>query len=193
MRQHEAIETLKGLDRNGRRVFTHRDFAKLFREDEARTLSDGIDRLINKGVLIRPARGIYVYEWTERERTHLLHEVARTLRRGFHTYLSLESALSEYGVISQVPSGHHTFMTTGRKGEFRTPYGSIEFTHTSRDPSEFISDLCDNGRPLPIATVDRAYRDLKRVGRNLGMVDPDELREELERANDDGGPDAGFF
>ncbi len=41
----------------------------------------------------------------------------------------LESALSEYGVISQIPIDRLTIMTTGRKGHYKTPYGTIEFTH----------------------------------------------------------------
>lgn len=39
--------------------------------------------------------------------------------RGEYNYISLESALSEYGIISQIPIDRLTIMTTGRKGEYK--------------------------------------------------------------------------
>jgi predicted transcriptional regulator of viral defense system len=183
MRQQDALNIFHKMDRNhGRRVYTKSDLRKIFPDDSERALMDGIDRMVRSKVLERPAKGIYVYALSQQPRTHLLYEVARALRRGCYTYLSMESALSEFGVISQVPSGHHTFVTTGRKSEFKTDYGTIEFTRTTRDPAEFVPDLIDNGRPLPIASVERAIKDLRRAGRNLTMVQEDELREELARA-----------
>jgi len=182
MRIKEAQKRFKELDRQNRRVFTSGDMRKFYPQDSDKAIADGISRLMASGDLERPAKGIYVYANTIHPRTHLVYEVARALRRGFHTYLSMESALSEYGAISQVPSGHITFMTTGRRGEFKTPYGNIEFTHTKRDPADFVADLRDNDRPLPIASCERAYVDLKRVGRNLHLVQMDEVEEEIARA-----------
>lgn len=192
MRQPDAIKIFEAMDRNNRRVFTAGDFRKMFPDDGDRAMADGISRLIVGGHLERAAKGVYVFANSRQPRTHLLYEVARTLRRGCHTYLSLESALAEYGVISQIPVGHHTFVTTGRRGEFKTDYGTIEFTHTTRDPAEFVSELIDNGRPLPIASAERAYRDLRRVGRNLQMVQMDELRAEVARQTAKEETDAEF-
>ncbi|MFT5278302.1 MAG: hypothetical protein ACI8VI_001947 [Granulosicoccus sp.] len=42
-------------------------------------------------------------------------------------------------------------MTTARKGEYRTPYGTIEFTHTKRSVSDIISNIEEIGRPLRMA------------------------------------------
>lgn len=71
-----------------------------------------------------------------------------------------------------------TLMTTGRRGEYSTPFGVIEFTHTARSVLDVLDGTLDFGRPLRIATRRTAYRDLKRVGRNLHLVDQIALDEE---------------
>lgn len=66
-------------------------------------------------------------------------------------------------------------MTTGRSGEFKTPLGTIEFTHTKRNPINILENTSLVGRPLRLATKQTAYRDLKRVGRNTHLVNDDAL------------------
>ena len=83
-------------------------------------------------------------------------------------------------MISQVPLEYLTVMTTGRKGVFMTPYGVIEFTHTARSPASIVKSTIDRDHPLPLATAPAALRDLRRVGRNLHLVDLDEMQEYLE-------------
>ncbi|MCA2486583.1 hypothetical protein LAZ45_26780, partial [Vibrio alginolyticus] len=75
-----------------------------------------------------------------------------------------------YSVISQVMIDRITIMTTGRKGEFKTPYGVIEFTHTKRDAIDIINNTITSDRPLRIAKKEAAIRDLKRVGRNTHLI-----------------------
>lgn len=174
MRQKDAVKLLHEMDADGRRVYLTCDIRKMFPGDSDKALAESIARMVKDEVFERPVRGVYVFKNSRHPRTNLLYEVARTLRRGFYSYLSLESALSEYGLISQVPTGL-TFMTTGRRGEFKTPYGTIEFNHTSRSPKDFIPDLLENGRPLPIANAQRALKDLHRVGRNTQLLLKDEV------------------
>jgi hypothetical protein len=89
-------------------------------------------------------------------------------------YLSLESALSEAGVISQIPS-RLTLMTTGRTQTFATPYGIIEFVHTAQKPEDLRHQVVwDNRKGFPVATAKRALGDLKHVRRNLDLVMIDE-------------------
>lgn len=129
-------------------------------------------------VIKRAARGVYVYNWSRRPQTDLPEEIAKTIRRGHYNYVSRESALSEHGWISQIPVKQLTVMTTGRSAEFKTPWGIIEFTHTKLPWTEFVDDLRDVGRPLKIATPERALRDLKSSGRNLSLVRP-QIEEDL--------------
>lgn len=98
---------------------------------------------------------------------------AATARRGDLCYVSLESALSEYGLISQIPVGRLTVMTDGRASELKTPFGLIEFTHSSRDKADLLKRSISVGRPLRLATKDAAVSDLKRVGRNTHLLKQD--------------------
>ncbi|MET4694389.1 type IV toxin-antitoxin system AbiEi family antitoxin [Endozoicomonas lisbonensis] len=178
MNQSLAIERLSALDKEGRYVFAYQDIAKVFPEDSARTLKAGLNRLVKQGFLIRAIKGIYVFALSQKKGKDTLELVARTMRRGEYNYLSLESALSEYGVISQIPIDRLTVMTTGRKGEYTTPFGTIEFTHTKRPAPQIINSFHSIGRPLRMATKEAAWRDLKRVGRNTHLVDEQAVYED---------------
>lgn len=171
MNQINAVQRFNQFDQQGRYVFAVQDIAKLFPEDAKRTLQAGINRLVAKGILRRATKGVFVYALSKHKHLFPLEWIAKTMRRGEYSYLSLESALSEYGVISQVPIDRITVMTTGRKGEYQTPFGTIEFTHTKRMPLDILQQSTMVGRPLRVATKQAAYRDLKRVGRNLHLVD----------------------
>ena len=173
----EAVRTLSEWDRRGRIVFTLSDLRKIFPNQSEKTLSESLRRLVFNGMLERAANGVYVNPLSSRSRADLLEEVALALRRGEYNYLSLECALSEWGVISQVPQSYLTVMTTGRKGEFDTPFGIVEFTHTRRTSSEIVRGTVRWNRPLRLAKASCAFQDLRRVGRNQHLVDSDELRE----------------
>ncbi len=170
-----ALKRLNLWDKQGRFVFTRADLAKIFHEDSPRAFKAGLQRLVADEILLRPVRGVYLYELSQSRGSDTIEHIARALRRGEYNYVSLESALSEYGVISQIPVERLTVMTTGRKGEYPTPYGTIEFTHTKRRPVDILPGIRDVNRPLKLATVATAWRDLKRVGRNTHLVNEQEL------------------
>lgn len=178
MDQATALKRFSQWDRQGRFVFTLADLAKLFHEDSARALKDGLRRLVAEGLLERPARGVYLYALAHSRDSDMIEHIARALRRGEYNYVSLESALSEYGAISQVPLDRLTVMTTGRKGVYKTPYGTIEFVHTKRSVGELLKRMTDVGRPLQLATLQAAWSDLKRVGRNTHLVDESVIDDE---------------
>ena len=174
MKTVEAMKTLMEWDNRGRAVFSVEDLRVIFPERSRKTFSMGLNRLVRQGVLERAARGVYVNPLA-RSRTHVLEEIAVTLRRGATSYLSLESAIGHYSIISQQTIACATVMTTGRKGRFRTPYGTVAFTHTSRSVGEILDRTVDDGRPLRLAHPRLALEDLRRVGRNLNLVDTEEL------------------
>ena len=125
------------------------------------------------------AKGVYVYAYAKTEGRNIIEDIAAVIRRGSYSYVSLESRLSEYGVISQIPVSRITLMTSGAGGVYHTPYGTIEFTHTKRRPPEiFRRTVAEPGRKLRVATRDAAMQDLLRVGRNTGMIDHEALSNE---------------
>lgn len=180
MKHSVARDRLDGWDKRGRTVFTLDDLAKIFHEEGRKTLQESVNRLRRQGVLEGVARGIYVYGYARTPATYRIEAIARTLRRGQYSYVSLESALSEYGIISQILVDRLTVMTTGRKGIVQTHYGTIEFTHTSRPWDQLMSRMRDVGRPLRMATPKAAWQDLKRVGRNTHLVDMQALNEAVQ-------------
>lgn len=183
MRQRDLVNRLRKFDRKGRRVFNLKDLRKIFPEetDESFRVRLRAIAALPDSPVRRATRGIYVFTDSARGLENILEEIAKTARRGDHSYLSLESALSEHGLISQVMVGRITVMTTGRSGTFKTPWGDIEFTHTERDPEQFVDDLLTfKGRPLRMANKELALRDIRRVGRNVQLLDLTMMEDEAD-------------
>ena len=176
MNRNQAANALRQWDERGRYVFARQDLAKLFPTDSPKTLAAGLGRLVQAGLLQRVCRGVYVNPHARCFDRYVLERITVIVRRGEYSYVSLESMLAEYGIISQIPVDRLTVMTTGRKGLCATPYGVIEFTHTHRQPASLLAGtIWIENRPLRVATAGTAWRDLKRVGRNLHLVDVTEL------------------
>lgn len=179
MKRIELINQLAALERKRVFVLAKRDIEKLFPQEEAKAMEKSLQRMVKDGLLVKAARGIYVNPAAAaRNAGRIIEEVAKALRPGKRCYLSLESILSEYGVISQIPMSRLTVMTTGASGLHHTPYGTIEFTHTQRSVPDILArTVFIKDRPLRIATKQAAVQDLLRVGRNTDMIDDDELEE----------------
>ena len=181
MKSVDAIKILCGLDRDGRAVFSAAELRCIFPERSGHTLAAGLRRLAAQGILKRAAHGVYVNTLSQGPRAKRNEEVAVRLRSGEYSYVSLESALSAFGVISQIPVGRTTIMTTGRSGEIDSIYGTLDFTHTDRPVRDILaSTMLVEDRPLRFARVETALRDLRRVGRNMDLVDMEIYREILE-------------
>ena len=177
MNRNHLLQVLTNWDRRERCVYTLGDLARLFPEDAPATLQAGVERQMRAGVLKRACRGVYVYPLGRSFGADVIERVAVALRRSEYNYVSLESALSEYSIISQVPFSL-TVMTTGRGGSIRTRYGTIEFTHTERSGDSILSSTVEIGRPMRLAKPLAAVRDLRRVGRNTQLIDEEFLLEE---------------
>jgi hypothetical protein len=135
-------------------------------------------RLADQEVLIRAARGVYVNPHARSMPSDVRAGLIRFLRPRELSYVSLEAKLSEAGAISQVATAL-TCMTTGSSGRIDTPWGTIEFTHTDRHirPGTDVHARDDG---VLEATVERAARDLRRVGRNSGLIDEETLAEVID-------------
>ena len=173
-----TADAIRMLDQDERAVFTTGDLRAIFPERSEKTFTGGLSRLVAGGVLTRAARGVYVKQRTGdlAATPYLLEMIAVALRQGHACYLSLLTALNHYSLISQM-TWSITVMTTGRKGRFDTPFGTIAFTHTERSAGEIEAGTVDVGQPLRWARPFTALEDLRRTRRNLELVDidPDEL------------------
>ena len=144
----------------------------LFDADQDAAFNMGVRRLVEVGLLERVARGVYLNNALPRMGRPGIGVVARHLRPNHLCYLSYESALAEFGSISQVPMVY-IVATTGNSGEYDTPYGTIEFSHTSRTDAEILRNtVFDDRIGLRIASPLLAYEDLRRLRPgNLHLVD----------------------
>jgi len=176
MTKIELIRRLAELDRRGIYVLAKRDIEKLFPDEGDKAMDKSLQRMVCDSLLQRVAKGLYINPAASSKNQWIAEEIAKSLRPGCLSYVSLESILSEYGSISQIPINRLTVMTTGRSGLHKTPYGTIEFTHTKRPRSEILErTLTSKGRPLRFATQSAAVRDLMRSGRNSNMIPQDKL------------------
>jgi len=175
MRYETALDILEAQDKQDNFVFHIRDLKRLFQYKENPAFYAALRNFVNKGLLKKAGRSIYVFSKTHQNETAILNKLVLAFRQGEYCYTSLETVLSEHGVISQMLLDRITVMTTGRAGTFKTPWGVIEYTHTSRNVLNFWQELRTGIQGLKEATVEIAWRDLKRVGRNVNMVDQEEL------------------
>jgi len=132
-----------------------------------------LSRSVKAGLLQRVCRGIYWYPVPDYPLGNLLLHAAARLRAGELNFLSLETVLSDEGVISQVPMNWITLMTSGRSHVVNCgDYGHIEFVHTDQDPADVAGELAwDQESHLWRSSVRQALRDMRATRRSLDLVD----------------------
>jgi predicted transcriptional regulator of viral defense system len=138
-----------------------------------------LSRAVRLGYLERVCRGLYAYPKTS-QGLLLFHAVAH-LRSNEFNYISLETALCDAGVISQIPINSISIMSSGRSNKVSCGrFGSIEFVHTAQKPTEIMDQLTyDADCKLWRATVQLAIRDMKRAHRNCDLIDWDKADESI--------------
>lgn len=134
-----------------------------------------LSRTVSLGYLERVCRGLYGYKISKNSNGLLLFHAAAHLRAHEFNYMSLETVLSEAGVISQIPINTITIMSSGRSNQISCgEYGSIEFIHTIKKPVDILDQLSyDSNFRLWRASVKLALRDMKRAHRNCDLIDWD--------------------
>ena len=132
-----------------------------------------LSRAARSGLLKRVCRGLYLYPRVEYPRGLLLFHAAARLRADAFNYISLESALSDAGAISQIPINLITLMTSGRSNVLLcSEFGRIEFVHTAKRPDDLADQLTyDSDCRLWRASVALALRDMRATRRNQELID----------------------
>lgn len=176
MKFSEAINQLGSLESKGVTMFTKNDLGVVFKE-RGDTLASTVKRLAKYGTLKKVSNGVYANAMAKQSE-YMLYKAASFLRPTSINYLSNESVLSNMSIISQQMLDRITVMTTGRSGTFKTPFGVVEFTHTKRNPLSILKQTSKApGIPIRLANKIVAVRDLKRIGRNVNMIDWNEYNE----------------
>ena len=168
MQSIQKLKTnLENLADSQHYLFSVSDFSALFPQKSQTALMVLLGRAVKNGSLERVCRGYYIHKKTTYPKDLLLFHLASRLRADYFCYLSLETVLSEEGIISQIPLGCITLMTTGRSGIIGCGrFGRIEFTHTKKLPASFIHMLSYDFRyGLWRASSQLAMQDLQTKGR----------------------------
>ena len=166
----KLIITLESLADKDHSLFTPSDLEAIFRGyDQLPVL---LSRAVKAGLLKRVCRGIYLYPKAGYAKGEILFHTAARLRASEFNYISLETSLSEQGLITKIPTNRITLMSSGRShtidcGEF----GHIEFIHTEQRPEEISGELAyDTARRLWRASEKQALRDMKVTRRSMDLV-----------------------
>jgi len=143
---------------------------------ECRQLPLLLSRAVKAGTLQRVCKGVYLYPIRDYPRGNLLFHAAALLRAEEFNYISLETALSDAGLISQVPINWITLMSSGRSHIVKCgAFGHIEFVHTARKADELAGELSyDATCRLWRASTNLALRDMKLTRRSMDLVEKEE-------------------
>jgi hypothetical protein len=160
-------------------LFSLRDLRALCRDLSDAAFKTLLSRMVKSNYLIRVCRGLYTYKKAIPSTGLLLFHAAAHLRSNEFNYISLETVLSDVGVISQIPINRISIMSSGRSntilcGEF----GTIEFIHTQTKPTDIMDQLSySSDCRLWRASVSLALRDMKNTHRNLDLINWDIVNE----------------
>ena len=158
-------------------LFTASDLSAAMGDDQ-KQLAVLLSRSVKAGLLKRVCRGVYLYPQASPISGHLLFHAAARLRSDEFNYISLETALSDAGLISQIPMNWITLMSSGRShvvncGEF----GHVEFVHTAQTPEDLCEQLIyDQDRHLWRASERQALRDMKATRRSMDLVKMEDVK-----------------
>lgn len=154
-------------------LFTLDDLRALLPRQSDAAMKTLLSRAVAQGHLARVCRGIYLYDRVDYPRGLTLFHAAARLRADTLNYISLETALSDAGVISQIPINCITIMTAGRSNRIDCGgWGSIEFVHTRKRPDDVARQLHYDARcHLWRASVALALKDMRATRRNRDLID----------------------
>ncbi len=168
----QLAKTLGKLADKDHFLFSPDDLSGLYPELSSQAFHALIGRSAKNDILQRVCRGIYLYPVKGYPSGLLLYRVAARLRAHEFNYISLESALSDSGIISQIPLSWITLMSSGRSHTVDCgKWGHIEFIHTKKTVAQLVPDLSyDKKCGLWRASVNLALQDMKFTRRNTDLI-----------------------
>ena len=159
-----GIEALKKLEKLKKDYYSVKDLERII-GIPVDNLRKQLTRWVEKGILIRIAKGIYAPYGTEINVLKIANQMY------YPSYLSFESVLSKYGILSQVPYTL-TFATPKKTKKMILNEVEVEFTKLS--DKYFFGYTFENG--INIASPEKALIDcLYLVSKGKRVLNIDEL------------------
>lgn len=168
----QLAHTLASLANNEHYLFTLADLKCVIPEHSPGAFKALLSRSVKTGLLQRICYGLYLYPLAGYDKGLVLFHAAARLRAHNFNYLSLETVLSDAGVISQIPINWITLMSSSRSQTIKcSTFGHIEFIHTKKIPADLAEHLTYDSRcHLWRASVGLAVRDMRATGRNTDLI-----------------------
>lgn len=162
-------------------LFTPNDLRALLPEASDSAFKTLLSRVAHEGHLDRVCRGLYLYAKAAPPNGLLLFHAAARLRADGFNYISLETALSEAGALSQIPINRISVMSSGRSSVIPCGrWGTVEFVHTNQRPEDLAGQLHYDGRcRMWRAGVPLALRDMRATHRSQDLIDWSVVRESV--------------
>ena len=159
-----GIEALKKLEKLKKDYYSVKDLERVLNMP-IDSLRGQLTRWCKKGILIRVAKGIYAPYGTEIDVLKIANQIY------YPSYLSFESVLSRYGILSQVPYTL-TFATPKRTKKIILNDTEVDFTKLS--DKYYFGYVFENG--INIASPEKALVDcLYLVSKGKRVLNVDEL------------------
>lgn len=154
-------------------LFSQQDFSSVFPDMTPENLTVLLSRAVKSNILERICKGIYLCTKTDYDSSLILFKVAAKLRANNMNYVSLETVLSQSGLISQQLLGWITVMTTGRSGIIRCGrFGTVELIHTAKNFDKIMPELrLDRVTGMFWASEKLALQDMKDCKRPTDLVE----------------------
>ncbi len=153
--------------RNEKFIYKREEICSIFRSNDIEQIIAKHDYIVN----INFERFVYLRSTLPDE---FFEKLALSLREDDLSYVSFEDALSRWSVISQIPM-LLILATTGESGFYKTRFGSIEFVHVPHSKDTILANTSEPYDTLRLAKKLFAFEDLKRIDRNMHLVDHEEL------------------
>lgn len=181
MTQRELLKMLDDFDKMEIWAFKLQKIRMYFSKENEKSIQVALNRHTKNGIITQCARGIYANPRGKKPLFYL-EALAGVIRDNATFYLSLETLLSELGLISQIPN-RMTFISNDRSQTFFTPYGIIEFIHSTRNVKNFLSNcFFDKDRNIYIANKQQAIDDIYRHNRSIDLYEEQLTKDNYEFA-----------
>ncbi|MDA0405028.1 hypothetical protein O7R08_03570 [Vibrio alginolyticus] len=148
-------------------IYKREEICSIFRSNDIEQIIAKHDYIVN----INFERFVYLRSTLPDE---FFEKLALSLREDDLSYVSFEDALSRWSVISQIPM-ILILATTGTSGFYKTRFGSIEFVHVPHSKDTILANTSEPHDTLRLAKKIFAFEDLKRIDRNMHLIDYEEL------------------
>lgn len=149
-----ATQLIQHFKKNNLRVFTTAGAITLTNSSAAATVKL-LGRLAQDKIVLRLKKGVWVNLLSHSFR---LEEALPFLTAPWPSYISLYSALSEYGWIAEIPTRIFA-ISGGRPVRFKTPLGEIDVHHLPPKAMWGFEMRISGEGSFPIAVPEKAYLD----------------------------------